>query len=140
MSKVSKKSNAQMGLETKSFPKNKQWMVDQDYSDKLSPEEKEFLGRFNQEYYRNRFESSEKDLHSTPEQKKSCYSNENARNRDLYAIKNTGGMVVGSSTVNDGEGNEIDLLDTVADYDMGYAAVDELHDYKQSIKKNKKTK
>jgi len=138
MSKVSKKSNAQMGLETKSFPKNKQWMVDQDYAKDLDAEAAEWLGRFNQEYYRNRFESSDKDLHSTSEQKKSCYSTENARNRDLYSIKNVGGMVIGSSTINDGEGNEMDLLDTVEDYDMGYAAVDELHDYKQSLKKSKK--
>ena len=129
-----------MGLETKSFPKNKQWMVDQDYAKDLDAEAAEWLGRFNQEYYRNRFESSEKDLHNTKELKKECYSAENARNRDLYAIKNTGGMVVGSSTVNDGEGNEMDLLDTVADYDMGYAAVEELHDYKQLTKKNKKVK
>ena len=134
--KASKKTNAQMGLEKKSFPKHKEWMVDQDYTKSLSPEEQEWLGRFNQEYYRNRFESSEKDLHSTKEQKRQCYSTENARNRDLYSIKNVGGMIEGSSSVTDEDGNEIDSVNMVADYDMGFAMVD----YAQELSvKNKKT-
>ena len=119
-----KKTNAQMGLETKSFPKHKQWAVDQDYTKKLSKEETEWLGRFNQEYYRNRFESTEKDLHNSPELKKACYSNENARNRDLYAIKEVGHLVVGSGTIDDGEGNQINLLDTIADYDLNMVALE----------------
>jgi hypothetical protein len=109
---MKKKSNAQMGLEPKSFPKHKQWAVDQDYKKDLDPEAAEWLGRFNQEYYRNRFESIEKDLHNTPELKKSCYSNENARNRDLYAIKSTGNMVddFGYSDDNDHFISELDLV------------------------------
>ena len=76
-----------MGLEKKSFPKTKQWMVDQDYTKTLSPEEKEWLGRFNQEYYRNRFESPELDLHKTKKQRKECNLNDNANRRDLLTIE-----------------------------------------------------
>lgn len=104
-----KKTNAQMGLQPKSFPKHKQWAVDQDYTKKLDDEAAEWLGRFNQEYYRNRFESSEKDLHKN---KKECYSNENARNRDLYAILATGNMVddFGFLDENDQWVSELDFI------------------------------
>ena len=130
--KASKKTNAQMGLEERSFPKNKKWMVDQDYTKTLSPEEQDWLGRFNQEYYRNRFESSEKDLHSTPEQKRQCYGAENARNRDLYSIKNVGGMIEGFAT--DEDGNDID---TIGEYEMGYAMVDYVQEQSVKSKKSK---
>ena len=134
--KTPQKKKVQYGLQPKSFAKNKQWMVDQDYAKKLSQEEQEWLNRFNQEYYRNTFESTEKDLHNTPELKKQCYSNENARNRDLYGIGYEFGYMVGSKTVIDGEGNEIDLLDTVADYDTNIIAFEQEYD-KQALKKRK---
>lgn len=124
-----------MGLEKKSFPKHKEWMVDQDYFDKLSPEEKEFMGRFNQEYYRNRFESSEKDLHNSPELKKKCYSAENARNRDLYSVKSVGKAM--DSIYGDDESTIYDA----ADYDMGYALVEEVQERQaKSIKTKRKSK
>lgn len=131
-----KKKNVKFGLEPKSFAKNKQWMVDQDYVKDLNKEEQEWLNRFNQEYYRNTFEQNENDLHNTKELKRQCYSNENARNRDLYGIGYEFGFIVGSNTVNDGEGNEIDLLDTVADYDLGIVEFEKEHD-KQALKKRK---
>lgn len=131
-----KKQKVQYGLQPKSFAKNKQWMVDQDYTKQLSKEEAEWLNRFNQEYYRNTFESSEKDLHNTPELKKQCYNNENARNRDLYGIGYEFGYMVGSNTVNDGEGNEIDALDMIADYDIGIVQFEQEYD-KQALKKRK---
>lgn len=128
MTKTKKKTNAQMGLETKSFPKNKQWMVDQDYFEKLSPEEKEFIGRFNQEYYRNRFESSEKDLHKN---KKECYTNENVRNRDLYSIKNTGGMVDDFGFLDEND-QWVSELDFIADGQNPEDAMIELIDAKRN--------
>lgn len=126
----------QFGLQPKSFAKNKQWMVDQDYTKSLNSEEAEWLNRFNQEYYRNTFESSEKDLHNTPELKKACYGNENARNRDLYGIGYEFGYMVGSNTVNDGEGNEMDMLDTIPDYDVNIIHFENEYD-KQALKKRK---
>ena len=110
-----KKTNNQFGLEVKSFPKHKQWKVDQDYIKDLSPEEREWLGKFNQEYYRNRF-TKEDNLHNTPELKRACYSNENASNRDLYSIKDVGGMV--------GFIDDMDDLNETEDYELGYAVVD----------------
>lgn len=125
--KARKKTNTQMGLEPKSFPKNKQWMVDQDYFAKLSPEEQEFIGRFNQEYYRNRFESSEKDLHKN---KKDCYSNENARNRDLYGILSTGEMVDDFGFI-DENGRFVSELDLVCDGQNPEDALIEMIDEKR---------
>ena len=107
-----------MGLQLKSFPRHKQWMVDQDYTNKLTKEEKEWLGRFNQEYYRNRFSNDGKDLHNTPELRRKCYNTENARNRDLFGIKQCSGTLSQSEILTDGEGNEIELLNTIADYDL----------------------
>lgn len=79
------------GLEQKSFPKHKQWSVDQDYTDQLDDETAAWLSKFNDEYYRNKFVKDEPALHKD---KKECYSRENARNRDLYAIKNVGGAIL----------------------------------------------
>lgn len=136
MNAQSKKQNLKFGLEKKSFPKHKQWMVDQDYDAKLSQEERDFLARFNQEYYRNTFESSENDLHNTPELKRACYSNENARGRDLYARESVKNNMT-STRINTEDG-EMDLLDTYADYDMGYAMVDEQQERSSKAKKTSK--
>lgn len=109
------KSNAEFGLETKSFPKHKQWAVDQDYTDKLSAEEAAWLGQFNQEFYRNRVKKGDKNaLHNTDALRKECYSRENAANRDLYAVKNCGGMV-GDFQSSDQEGNSESIYNMVAD-------------------------
>jgi hypothetical protein len=78
--------------------KNVSWMVDQDYSHKLSAEEKAWLSRFNQEYYDNSRLSEVDSLHNTPELKKSCYNATNARNRDLYGIKDSAGLVASTIT------------------------------------------
>lgn len=138
MNAQSKKQNTKFGLERKSYPKTKEWMVDQDYLAKLSPEEREWLGRFNQEYYRNTFENSSDDLHNTKELKQKCYSTENARNRDLYSkevVKNN----MSSTRVNTEDG-EMDLLDTYGEYDMGYAIVDEVQERSTKKVTKKKTK
>ena len=122
-----KKTNKEMGLEVKSFPKHKQWAVDQDYVHKLSKEEQDFLGQFNQEYYRNRVKKGDPNaLHNTDKLRKDCYARENSANRDLFAIKSVGKAVIGDSTIHDDDGNEISMLDTVADMNqiMDYDALD----------------
>ncbi len=136
MKTPTKRTSVQMGLQPATFTRNKQWMVDQDYTKTLSAEEQEWLGRFNQEYYKNHFESSEKDLHNTPELKKSCYSNENARNRDLYGIKQCVNLIEGDNSISDEDGNEISHLDNIADYDLGYLEVENRLD-KEALKKRK---
>lgn len=124
------------GLEVNSFPSNKKWMVDQDYANKLSPKDQEWLGRFNQEYYKNRFESSEKDIHNTQELKRSCYTNENARNRDLYGIKQCVKLIEGDNSIADEDGHEMSHLNTIADYELGYLEVENRLD-KEALKKRK---
>lgn len=108
--------NVHWGLEVNSFPKHKRWAVDQDYTDKLSEEEKQWLSQFNEEFYKNKVKKNDpKALHNTDKLRKDCYSRENAANRDLYAVKATGNMIVGDSTITDEEGNEESVLNTIAD-------------------------
>ena len=110
------KTNNQYGLEVKSFPKHKQWAVDQDYIKDLSPADQDWLGKFNQEYYRNRVTKGSKTaLHNTDALRESCYSRENSANRDLFAIKSVGSAIVGDSTVVDEDGNAESMIDRIAD-------------------------
>jgi len=83
---MSKKSNPLLGLEPRTFPKNVQWAIDQDYVSQLDPEQKEFLGRFNNEAYGNYGLKEPEALHNTPELRRCCYDRNNCQNRDLYAI------------------------------------------------------
>lgn len=131
-----KRTNSEMGLQVNTFTKNKKWMVDQDYTKTLSKEHQDWIGRFNQEYYKNHFESAETDLHNTKELKKSCYDNENARNRDLFGIKNCVSLITGSATVSDEDGTEMDMLDLIADYDVSIVAFEQEYD-KKALKKRK---
>lgn len=55
---------------------------DYDYRQKLNPDEKAFLKKFDEEYYRNQFgKDPDTDLHSD---RRKCFSNNNARSRDIY--------------------------------------------------------
>jgi hypothetical protein len=113
---MKKLSNSHYGLQVRSFPKHKQWAIDQDYLDKLTPEEKEWMGKFNQEFYRNRVtKGSKTDLHNTTALRRDCYARENAANRDLYAVKAVGKMIVGDMTIQDEDGNSESVINTVAD-------------------------
>ena len=61
------RTNEEFGLEVKSFPKNKQWAVDQGYVSKLTEAEKAWLGQFNQEFYRGTVNQNDpKTLHNYP--------------------------------------------------------------------------
>lgn len=68
-------------------------LIDYDYLSKLSDVEKDWLNQFSSEYIGASFDKdNKKNLHKTPEGKKSCYDRNNARNRDVYTnskIKNT---------------------------------------------------
>ncbi len=133
-----------MGLEVKSFPKHKQWAVDQDYVKDLNPSDKEWLSKFNEEFYKNKVtKGSTTDLHSTDTLRKDCYARENAANRDLYAIKNTGGYIQGSNTITDEDGNQMSLLDAVqCPNAFDEASMIVLIDYNnsQALKNNKNKK
>lgn len=57
-------------------------LMDQDYIHKLSPEEKDWLSRFNEEYNGNNFKHKGDILHTTKELKKDCERKNNSHNRD----------------------------------------------------------
>ena len=60
-------------------------LIDYDYVDKLSEEEKAWLNKFTEEYVNASLntEDLDKNLHNTEELKKDCYRRNNARNRDI---------------------------------------------------------
>lgn len=59
--------------------------MDQDYLNKLSPKEKDWLNKFNREYVNGSLDSSnpKKNLHRTKKLIKDCYDRNNSRNRDI---------------------------------------------------------
>lgn len=66
-------------MSNRKLPTSVKWRVDQDYEHKLSDEEKEWLRKFNSEFY-NAFFSGDKDLHPD---RKECYRAKNAARRDV---------------------------------------------------------
>lgn len=78
------------GLFARNFPKTVQWRVDQDYLERLSPQELEWLARFNDEFYGAKFsDQSEWDR----AERRQAYRAKNAANRDLYGIYESGGAL-----------------------------------------------
>jgi hypothetical protein len=67
--------------------------MDQDYVDKLSPEEKQWLSNFNEEWLSANFNHKGKKLHKTKAKKREIYNRNNARNRDLMSILKQRGHV-----------------------------------------------
>lgn len=57
--------------------------MDQDYIDKLTDKEKQWLSNFNEEYLSGNFNHPGKKFHKTKKEKRECYSRNNARNRDV---------------------------------------------------------
>lgn len=58
-------------------------LADFDYWSKLSDEDKEWLAKFQREYYRNQF-NLRNDLHRTKKDKRAAYARDDARRRDLW--------------------------------------------------------
>lgn len=60
-------------------------LIDYDYVDQLSDEEKEWLNKFTEEYVNANLDSknSKKNLHKSKKLKKDCYDRNNSRNRDI---------------------------------------------------------
>lgn len=67
--------------------------LDQDYIDKLSPKDKKYLSDFMCEWMSGNFQHEGKKLHKTGQEKRDCYNRNNARNRDVYAIKKATGYL-----------------------------------------------
>lgn len=60
--------------------------IDQDYWDSLSPEERKYLIKFNNEHYWGRFSHDDSDnLIKSPDVKREVWRNRKARDRDAFA-------------------------------------------------------
>jgi len=87
-------SKVMYGLKRRYFPKNKRWLLDCDYLDQLSEDERAWLDKFQREYYDGAIKKGDSEaLHHDDELRKDCYRRNNARNRDLYAIKQSVGCL-----------------------------------------------
>ena len=82
------------GINKKKNLKIRQELIELDYVNKLSKEEKAWLNKFNLEYVSADFRH-DKPLHKTAKQRKSCEDANNARNRDSYSITKSNNMLKG---------------------------------------------
>ena len=73
-------------------PRSRWEYMDQDYIDKLSPEDKDWLNKFQEEWLHACFKK-EDNLHTTDEQKREIYNRNNARNRDVLSNSRNIGLI-----------------------------------------------
>jgi hypothetical protein len=73
--------------------KIRQELIDYDYVEKLSDEEKDWLNRFTEEYVGANLNHKGKRLHKTKKLVKDCYDRNNARNRDILSRSVAGGKL-----------------------------------------------
>jgi hypothetical protein len=88
---------------------NRRELIDYDYLDKLSPEEKEWLDRFTSEYVITNFAHKNDPLITDKEERKELYKQNNRRNNDIFAIsKSNNKLNYGLKTEGDSsnEGNQ----------------------------------
>lgn len=90
----SKVKNA--ALDPRYSPKIRRELLDMDYIDQLSEEDKAWLNKFTEEYVEANldFKNLENNLHNTPELKKDCTDRNNARNRCIYGIAKASNRVM----------------------------------------------
>lgn len=80
-------------------PKTRWELIDQDYINKLSEEEKQWLSNFNEEYISGNFNHKGKRLHRKKKERLECYGRNNSRNRDMFTLLRTVGWMSGESSV-----------------------------------------
>ena len=76
--------------------KSRYELIDYDYIDKLSENNKAWLNKFTEEYVNASLDSQniEKNFHCTDELKKDCYRRNNARNRDILTRAKASGTFI----------------------------------------------
>lgn len=88
--KTTKRSRSQYpNLDPRLNTKIRQELIAVDYLHKLSPEELEWLNKFNGEYVNANFNQDGTDLDGSKAGRKASYDRNNARNRDLYGLINS---------------------------------------------------
>lgn len=86
--------------------KVRQELIDYDYLDKLSEEEKKWLNKFTEEYVNASFKKTEsgnyssKNLHRKKTQRKDCYDRNNKRNADIFSVTKSNDMLKDSESLN----------------------------------------
>jgi hypothetical protein len=76
--------------------KSRYELIDYDYVEKLSEEDKAWLNKFTEEYVNASLDSEnlENNFHCTDELKKDCYRRNNARNRDILTRAKASGTYI----------------------------------------------
>ena len=80
------------GLYPTSFPNSVRWKVETDYAQKLSPAEKEWLAKFNDEFAGASF--GPEPLHDSVDAKRELYRHKNAANKDAMELARAAGALV----------------------------------------------
>lgn len=79
---TNRKRGGSAGLAAATFPRSVAWRVDQDYTDRLTPDERGWLAEFNDAFYGADFRGVAEERWSTNERRE-VYRAKNAANRDL---------------------------------------------------------
>lgn len=99
--------------------KNRQELIDFDYLDKLTDKEKAWLNNFVEEEINANFNHSGKVLNKSDKEKRTCYNRNNARNRDIFAIKKSQDMLkpekAGQKKLDDVEFSVNEIEDSIID-------------------------
>lgn len=93
-------------------------LIDYDYINLLSEEDKRWLNDFTEEYVNASLDSKnlENNFHNTEELKKDCYSRNNARNRDILTRAKASGSYVSMDDLEYPNVNQLDYIEnTYAD-------------------------
>lgn len=85
MEEKKKQSKKHYGISGRTQKKIRKELFDQDYIDKLSPKELDWLDKFNREFNQADFKSPGRPLHRTKADRKICTDRNNARNRCQYS-------------------------------------------------------
>lgn len=102
--------------------------IDFDYLDKLSPEEKDWLNRFMEEYNGTNFAHPGELLHKDKEEQRKLYGKNNASRRDLVNHQKAKGLLVDI----DKHIAEVEAPGNLNQEDVLIAAIDEFNDGKTS--------
>lgn len=87
------------GLNKKLHTKVRQELIDQDYIDKLSDEEKKWLSDFNEEYVAADFRHKGKKLHKRKTHIKEINASSHARRTDAYGLAKVNNMLKDETNV-----------------------------------------
>lgn len=84
--KTKRSQSAYPNLEPRLNSRVRQELIDCDYLDKLTPDELEWLNKFNGEYINASFNRDGTDIDNSDAGRKASYDRNNARNRDLFGL------------------------------------------------------